>query len=91
MKIKLVNMCGDKTLSGICINIDCSFKDEYGYSPSFDSSSNPCSSPNPSSSSSSSPNPSIDPSPNPKVITRYCNRCNYVKPLRDFDKSKYTC
>ena len=73
-------MCGDETLSDICIKTDCSFKDESGYSPSIDSSSNP----------SSSPNPSIDPSPNPKVITR-CNRCNYVKPLTDFDKSKYTC
>ena len=98
-------MCGDKTLSsGICIKIDCSFKDESEYSPSIDSCSNPssspnpCSSPNPSSSSSSSPiprsgyiDPSIDPSPNLKVITRCCNRCNYVKPLTDFDKSKYTC
>ena len=44
-----------------------------------------------SSSSSSSPNPSIDTSPNPKVITRCCNRCNYVKSLTDFDKSKHTC
>ena len=69
---------------------DCSFEDESGYSPSIDSSSNPSSSPNPSSSSSSSPNPSIDPSPNPKVKTR-CNRCNYVKPLTNFDKSKCTC
>ena len=67
-------VCGDKTLSGICIKelaspikTDCSFKDESGYSRSFDSSSNPSSSPNPS--SSSSPNPSIDPSPVPKVIT----------------------
>ena len=88
-------MRGDKTLSGICIKTNCSFKDESGYSPSIDSSTNPSSSPNPSSSSSSSPNPSIDPSPNPssssKVITRCCNRCNYVKPLTDFDKSKYTC
>ena len=74
-------VCGDKTLSGICIKTECSFKDESGYSPSIDSSSNP----------SSSPNPSIDPSPNPEVITRCCNRCNYVKPLTDFDKSKYTC
>ena len=38
---------GDKTLSRICIKIDCSFKDESGYSPSVDSSSNPSSSPNP--------------------------------------------
>ena len=91
-------VCGDKTLSGICIKTDCSFKDESGYSPSIDSSSNPSSSPNPSSSSNSSPkprsvytDPSIDPRPNPKVITRCCNRCIYVKPLTDFDKSKYTC
>ena len=70
---------------------DCSFKDESGYSPSIDSSSNPSSSPNPRSSSSSIPNPSIDPSPNPKVITSCFNRCNYVKPLTDFDKSKYKC
>ena len=78
-------VCGGKTISGICIKTECSFKDESGYSPRIDSSSNP------SSSSSSGPNPSIDPSPNPKVITRCCNRCNYVKPLTDFDKSKYTC
>ena len=84
-------VCGDKTLSGICIKTDCSFKDESGNSSSIDSSSNPSSSPNPSSSSSSSPNPSIDPSPNPKVITRCCNRCNYVKPPTNFGKSKYTC
>ena len=64
-------VCVDKTLSGICIKTDCSLKDESGYSPSIDSSSNP----------SSNPNPRIDPSPSPKVITRCCNRCNYVKPL----------
>ena len=82
-------VCGDKTLSSICIKTDCSFKDESGYSPSIDSSSNASSSLNPS----SSHNASIDPSPNPssKVITRCCNRCNYVKPLTNFDKSKYTC
>ena len=92
-------VCGDKTLSGNCIKTDCSFKDESGYSPSIDSSSNLSSSPNPSSSPnisssfSSSPiprsgyiDPSIDPSPNPEVVTRCCKRCNYVKPLTDFDK-----
>ena len=88
-------VCVDKTLAGICIKTDCSCKDESGYSPSIDSSSNPSSSPNPSSSSSCSPNPrsgytdrSIDASPNPKVITRCCNRCNYVKPLTSFDKKQ---
>ena len=91
-------MFADKALSGICIKTDCSFKDESVYSPRIDSSSNPSFSPNPSSTSSSSPNPSIDlgtsytdPSPNPKVITRCCKRCNYAKPIIDFDKSKYTC
>ena len=84
-------VCGDKTLRGICIKTDCSFKDESGYSPSIDSSSDNSSSPNPSSSSCSGPTPSIDPSSNPKVITRCFNRCNYVKSLTDFDKSKYTC
>ena len=103
---------GDKTLSGICMKTDCSFKDEFGYSPtsnsnpSIDSSSNSSSSSNPSSSSSSSidsssnlsssSNPSSSSSSNPnsnynfntKVLTRCCNRCNYVKPLTDFDKSK---
>ena len=71
-------VCGDKTLSCICIKTHCSFEDESGYSPSIDSSSYPSSSPNHRSNSSSSPNPGIDPSPNPKVITRCCNRCNYV-------------
>ena len=28
---------------------------------------------------------------NTKVSTRSCNNCNSVKPLTDFDKSKYTC
>ena len=67
---------------------DCSFKDEYGYSPSIESSSNPSSSPNPRSGYT---DPSFDSSPNPKVITRCCNRCNYIKPPTNFDKSKYTC
>ena len=33
-----------------------------------------------------------DPNPkNNKVLSRNCNRCYYVKPLTDFDESKYTC
>ena len=28
---------------------------------------------------------------NTKVLTRNCNTCNSVKPLTDFDESKYTC
>ena len=26
-----------------------------------------------------------------KVLTRNCNKCNSIKPLTDFDESKYTC
>ena len=84
-------MCGDKTLSGICIRTDCSFKDEFGYSPSPNSSSNPSSNPIIDPSPNPSSNPSPNPSSNPKVITRCCNKCNYIKTLTDFDKSKYTC
>ena len=28
---------------------------------------------------------------NTKVLTRNCHKCNSVKPLTDFDESKYTC
>ena len=28
---------------------------------------------------------------NTKVLTRSCNKCNSVKPLTDFDESKYIC
>ena len=40
-------------------------------------------------------NPNLNPNPNPnlnpEVLIRICNKCNYVKPLTDFDESKYTC
>ena len=71
-------MCGDKTLSGICIKTDWSFKDEFGYSPSLNASSNPSIDPSldpcidpridpsidPSPNSSSNPRPNPNPSPN---------------------------
>ena len=43
------------------------------------------------------PNPNIIPNPNPnlnpssEVLTRCCNKCNYIKPLNNFDEGKYTC
>ena len=49
------------------------------------------------------PNPNLIPNPNPnlihnpnlnpssEVLTRCCNKCNYIKPLNNFDESKYTC
>ena len=45
----------------------------------------------------SDPNPNLNPNLNlslnlgPEVSIRSCNKCNYVKPLTDFDESKYTC
>ena len=35
------------------------------------------------------PNP--NPNLNPEVFIRSCNKCNYVKPVTDFDESKDTC
>ena len=43
------------------------------------------------------PNPNLIPNPNPnlnpssEVLTRCCNKCNYIKPLNNFDGGKYTC
>ena len=79
--------CGDKTLNCICMKTDCSFKDESGYnsSSSIKSNSNYNSTSNSSISSNSNSNF------NTKVLTRNCNKCNSVKPLTDYDESKYTC
>ena len=49
--------------------------------------------------SNSDPNPNLNPNliPNPnlnpssEVLTRCCNKCNYIKPLNNFDEGKYTC
>ena len=73
--------------------------------PSSSSSSSSGSGSNPSSSSSSGsgsiydynsnsdPNPNPNPNLNPssEVLTRCCNKCNYIKPLNNFDEGKYTC
>ena len=41
------------------------------------------------------PNPNLIPNPNlnssSEVLTRCCNKCNYIKPLKNFDEGKYTC
>ena len=89
----------DKTLRDICMKTDCSFKDESGYnsnsSSNSNSSNNSNSSINSNSSFSSNSNSSINSNSNSnfntKILTRSCNKCNSVKPLTDFDESKYTC
>ena len=93
--------CGDKTVSGICMKTNCSFKDESGYNSSSCINFNSNSSSNSSSSSSSNMNSSINSiynsnansnfNCNTKVLTRNCNKCNSVNALTDFDESKYTC
>ena len=56
--------------------------------------------PNPNVNVNVKPNPKVNVNPNPNVnvnarnnnlLTRKCNRCNSLKPLTDFDESKYTC
>ena len=75
--------------------------------PSSGSSSNPSSSSSSGSGSGSiydynsnsdpnpNPNPNLIPNPNlnpsSEVLTRCCNKCNYIKPLNNFDEGKYTC
>ena len=88
--------CGDKTLSGICMKTDCFFKDESGYNSSSSTNSNSSSNSNSNSSINSNSNSSINSNSNSnsnfntKVLTRSCNKCNSVKPLTDFNESKYT-
>ena len=43
--------------------------------------------------SNSDPNPNPNPNLNPssEVLTRCCNKCNYIKPIDKFDEGKYTC
>ena len=84
--------CGDKTLSGICMKTDCSFKDESGYNSSSSINSNSNSNSNFSSNYNSSISSNYNSNSNFKtVLTRNCNKCNSVKSLTDFDESKYTC
>ena len=51
--------------------------------------------PKPNSDPNSNPTPNIIPNPNlnpsSEVLTRCCNKCNYIKPLNNFDEGKYTC
>ena len=51
----------------------------------YNSNSDPNPNPNPN----LIPNPNLNPSS--EVLTRCCNKCNYIKPLNNFDEGKYTC
>ena len=55
----------------------------------YDYNSNSDPNPNPNPNLIPNPNPNLDPSS--EVITRCCNKCNYIKPLNIFDEGKYTC
>ena len=59
----------------------------------YNSNSDPNPNPNPN----FIPNPNLNPNlnlnlnPSSEVLTRCCNKCNYIKPLNNFDECKYTC
>ena len=61
----------------------------------YDYNSNSDPNPNPNPNLIPNPNPNLIPNPNlnpgSEVLTRCCNRCNYIKPLNNFDEGKYTC
>ena len=67
------------------------------YNSNSNSDPNPNPNPNPNLNPNPNPNPILNPNPNlnlnirPEVLIRSCNKCNYVKPLTDFDESKSTC
>ena len=52
---------------------------------------NPNLNPNPNINPNLNLNPNFNPNLSPEILTRSCNKCNYVKPLTDFDESMYTC
>ena len=39
----------------------------------------------------SNSDPNVFPYPSSEVLTRCCNKCNYIKQLNNFDEGKYTC
>ena len=61
----------------------------------YDYNSNSDCNPNPNPKLIPNPNPNLIPNPNlnpsSEVLTRCCNKCNYIKPLNSFDEGKYTC
>ena len=59
----------------------------YDYNSNSDPNPNPNLIPNPN--PNLIPNPNLNPSS--EVLTRCCNKCNYIKPLNNFDEGKYTC
>ena len=74
-----------------------------GSNPSSSSSSGSSSIYDYNSNSDPNPNPNLNPIPKPnlipnpnlipssEVLTRCCNKCNYIKSLNNFDEGKYTC
>ena len=61
----------------------------YDYNSNSDPNPNPNPNPIPNPNPNLIPNPNLNPSS--EVLTRCCNKCNYIKPLNNFDEGKYTC
>ena len=67
----------------------------YDSNSNSDPNTNPNPNPNPNPNLNPNFNPNSDPNHNsnlsPEVLIKSCNKCNYIKPLTDFEESKYTC
>ena len=83
--------CSLKNESSSSSSSSSSFSSRSGSSSIYDSNSNSDPNPNPNLNPNLKPNPKLNTNFNPEVLIRSCNKCNYVKPLTDFDESKYTC
>ena len=72
-----------------------SFSSSSGSGSIYDYNSNSDPNPNPNPNLIPNPNPNLIPNPNlnpsSEVLTRCCNKCNYIKPLNNSDEGKYTC
>ena len=79
--------------SGSGSNPSSSSSSSCGSGSIYDYNSDP--NPNPNHKLIPNPNPNLIPNPNlnpsSEVLTRCCNKCNYIKPLNNFDEGKYTC
>ena len=81
--------------SGSGSNPSSSSRSGSGSGSIYDYNSNSDPNPNPNPNFITNPYPKLIPNPNlnpsSEVLTRCCNKCNYIKPLNNFDEGKYTC
>ena len=85
--------CSSSSSSGSGSNPSSSSSSGSGSIYDYNSNSDPNPNPNPNLIPNLNPNPIPNPNLNQgsEVLTRCCNKCNYIKPLNNFDEGKYTC